>query len=49
MFTEIYQRGVRMDDTFVSSEWEIKGVRIPDRGKCSLRTTLVDARVKYPL
>ena len=49
MFTEIYQRGVRMDDTFVSSKLEINGVRIPNRGKCSLRTTLVDAGVKYPL
>ena len=27
----------------------ISGVRIPGRGKCSLKTTAVDARVKYPL
>ena len=25
------------------------GVRIPGRGKSSLRTTAVDARVKYPI
>ena len=25
------------------------GVRIPGRGKCSLKTTVVDARVNYPL
>ena len=49
MFTEIYKRGGRMDNTFVRSEWEFKGVWIPGRGKCSLRTTSVDARVKYPL
>ena len=37
-----------MDKTFGLGA-ERSGVRIPGRGKCSLRTTAVDARAKYPL
>ena len=43
-----HQRGVLMDKTF-ELRAGISGVRITGRGKCSLSTTAVDARVKYPL
>ena len=37
-----------MDKTFGLGAGR-SGVRIPGRGKCSLITTAVDARVNYPL
>ena len=40
--------GGLMDKTFGLSAGR-SGVRTPVPGKCSLRTTAVDARVKYPL
>ena len=40
------QRGALVDKTLGLSAGR-SGVRIPSRGKCSLRTTAVDARVNY--
>ena len=43
-----YQRGGQMDKTLGLSAGR-SGIRIPGRGKCSLRTIAVDARVNYRL
>ena len=48
LFRSKEQRGSLMDKTLVLSTGR-SGVRIPGRGKCSLRTIAVDARVKYLL
>ena len=48
VLTPSYQRGGLMDKTLGLSAGR-SGVRIPGRGKCSLRTIAVDARVNYPL
>ena len=42
-----YQHGGRMDKTLGLKAGR-SGVRILGRGKCSVRTTAVDARVNYP-
>ena len=42
------QRGGLVDEALGLSAGR-SGVRIPDRGKCWLGTTAVDARVNYPL
>ena len=47
-FVQRYQGGGILDKTLGICTGR-SGVRIPGRGKCSLRTIAVDARVNYPL
>ena len=48
LLIDFYHRGGRMDKTFALNAVR-SGVRIPGQIKCSLRTTAVNAMVKYPL
>ena len=48
MLTNMAKVGGRIDKTIGLNAGR-SGVRIPSRGKCSLRTIAVDARVNFPV